>query len=109
MSIDRPTSLVVPMSWADPFVTHQVTNDAMEPRFKRGDIVVFDGSVDTFVTDGIYLLRMGDRDTVCRVQGMLSGFRVFYDNAAFSGFDLSADDMRRVTIVGMAHALFTKI
>jgi hypothetical protein len=68
-----------------------INNDSMEPTYKQNDIVVVD--LDSgYDCDGFYLVRAYGQEDVCRLQLMLNGYRLIYDNTHYDNVIISNDD-----------------
>lgn len=77
----------------------RVDDNLNAPKFEIGDILQVDMRVTTFAWDGIYVIRLGDRDLVRHVQHMPRpeggmGYYVFSSNVRHLGFYLSSEELR---------------
>ena len=62
----------------------QVCDDDMSPYVSRGDVVIYDPRVRRIQGNGVFVLRIGDRYLVRRVQrGIRPPIRLICDNPAF--------------------------
>lgn len=86
----------------------QIDNDDMAPYVGRGDVVIYDPRVKRVQTNGIYVLRIGERYMVRRVQrGVRGNVRLICDNPAFgdealdeSEFGEGGDGSGSVSVAG---------
>lgn len=82
----------------------QIDNDDMASYASRGDIVIYDPRVKRIQTNGVFVLQIGDRYVVRRVQkGVKGNVRLICDNPAFGDEVLDeseflADDTERCSI-----------
>ncbi len=71
----------------------QIDNDDMAPYVNRGDVVIYDPRVKRIQANGIYVLRIGERYVVRRVQrGVRGNVRLICDNPAFGDEALDASE-----------------
>ena len=71
----------------------QIDNDDMAPYVNRGDVVIYDPRVKRIQANGIYVLRIGERYAVRRVQrGVRGNVRLICDNPAFGDEALDASE-----------------
>ncbi len=62
----------------------QIGNDDMAPFISRGDVVLYDPRVKRIQGNGVFVLQIGDRFVVRRVQrGLSQGIRLICDNTLF--------------------------
>ena len=62
----------------------QIDNDDMAPYACRGDVVIYDPRVRRIQANGVFVLRIGERYVVRRVQRSVKGnVRLICDNPAF--------------------------
>jgi transcriptional regulator with XRE-family HTH domain len=62
----------------------QIGNDDMAPFINRGDVVLYDPRVKRIQGNGVFVLQIGDRFVVRRVQrGLSQGIRLICDNPLF--------------------------
>ena len=88
----------------------QIDNDDMAPYVNRGDVVIYDPRVKRIQANGIYVLQIGDRYVVRRVQrGVRGNVRLICDNPAFgdealdeSEFGEGGDEGGGIGVVGAA-------
>lgn len=86
----------------------QIDNDDMAPYVNRGDVVIYDPRVKRIQANGIYVLQIGDRYVVRRVQrGVRGNVRLICDNPAFgdealdeSEFGEGGDEGGGIGVVG---------
>lgn len=86
----------------------QVTNDDMAPYVSHGDVVVYDPRVERIQSSGVFVLQVGERFLVRRVQrGVKQNVRLICDNPSFEDETLDesefseggqADD--RIVVIG---------
>ena len=86
----------------------QVTNDDMAPYVSHGDVVVYDPRVERIQSSGVFVLQVGERFLVRRVQrGVKQNVRLICDNPSFEDETLDesefseggqADD--RIAVIG---------
>ncbi|MEO8408950.1 MAG: LexA family transcriptional regulator [Propionivibrio sp.] len=71
----------------------QVGDDDMAPWIERGDVVIYDPLVHAIHASGVFVLRVGERCVVRRVQrGLTQQIRLICDNAAFADEMVDAAD-----------------
>ncbi len=86
----------------------QVSNDDMSPYVNNGDVVVYDPRVKSILSNGVFVLEVGGRFIVRRVQkGLRQSVRLICDNPLFddetlseSDFSESAPANERVVVIG---------
>lgn len=86
----------------DLYLIH-VTGDSMEPTLRAGDVILVNRMAVRPDREGVYILRMNGMLLVKRLQAMPGGrVRVISDNAAFSSFDVTTDDLGSddITVIG---------
>jgi hypothetical protein len=67
-----------------------INNDSMEPTYKQNDIVIVD--LDSgYKSDGCYLVKAHGRENICRLQLMVNGYRLIYDNTFYEDTIISND------------------
>lgn len=77
------------------------SGDSMEPTIRDGDLLLIDRSVDQVIDHGIYVLLVGGRMLVKRVQLRHDGSLVLRnDNSAYEVETVSADEASRLVIEG---------
>ena len=87
----------------------RIDNDDMAPYVDRGDVVIYDPRVKRIQTNGIYVLRIGDRYVLRRVQrGVRGNVRLICDNPAFgdealdeSEFSEESTERGGISVVGV--------
>lgn len=81
------------MGWPNDVRMLQISNDDMSPYAKNGDVVVYDPRVRRIQTNGVFVLQIGDRYVVRRVQRSIKGnVRLICDNPAFGDEVLDESD-----------------
>lgn len=86
----------------------QVSNDDMSPYVNNGDVVIYDPRVKSIVSNGVFVLEVGGRYIVRRVQkGLRQSVRLICDNPLFEDENLSESDFsesapanERVAVLG---------
>ena len=85
----------------DFLVSQVITDDAMSPLLKKGDLVVVDISRKQWDDSGIYLFELEGRWVSRRIELLLNGtIRVSGDNDAYSEQILSVSDYKELKILG---------
>ena len=92
----------------------QIDNDDMAPYVGRGDVVIYDPRVKRVQANGIYVLRIGDRYVLRRVQrGVRGNVRLICDNPAFGDEVLDESDFNAGNAeqggIGVAGAVLGRI
>ncbi|MCG7551328.1 S24 family peptidase [Pseudoalteromonas sp. Of7M-16] len=83
-----------------------VQSDAMEPMISSGDTVLL--NTDTVSAgDGIYVLRINDRISVCRLQFLPSYIKATTENNSYQQFEIGYDD--RYELLGLVVGKIGKI
>lgn len=78
-----------------------VQGDSMAPTLGSGDKVLVDMRVDQPHRDGIHVFRVGDALMVKRLQWRPDqGVRVVSDNPAYEPFEIDADKLDQLVVVG---------
>jgi transcriptional regulator with XRE-family HTH domain len=86
----------------------QISNDDMSPYANNGDVVVYDPRVKNILANGVFVLQIGGRFIIRRVQkGLRQSVRLICDNPLFddetlneSDFSESTAESDRVVVVG---------
>jgi transcriptional regulator with XRE-family HTH domain len=86
----------------------QISNDDMSPYVNNGDVVVYDPRVKSILSNGVFVLEVGGRFIVRRVQkGLRQNVRLICDNPLFddeilneSDFSENAPANERVVVIG---------
>ncbi|TQF71764.1 LexA family transcriptional regulator [Pseudoalteromonas luteoviolacea] len=83
-----------------------VQSDAMEPLISSGDTVLL--NTDTVnAGDGIYVLRMNDRISICRLQFLPRYIKAATENSSYQQFEISYDD--KYELLGLVTGKIGKI
>ncbi|WP_152525375.1 helix-turn-helix transcriptional regulator [Marinobacter sp. EN3] len=79
----------------------RVPDDTMSPTVREGNLVVIDGTRDSFATDGIYAMMIDGEIAVRRVQRHFTGGIIFRcDNQAYADQHLSSKEIEDLFIMG---------
>lgn len=82
--------------------------DSMQPTIKADQLVVVDRRPRD--TDGVFLVRFGDKLRFKRIQRMLDGSTRFSsDNAAYAAETLPPGEESKIEIIGYCHALLAQL
>ena len=77
------------------------TGDSMEPTIRTGDLLLVHTGVDRFLDDAIYVVALGERLLVKRVQCFFNGVVIVKsDNPAYVEQPLSADEAEQAHVAG---------
>jgi transcriptional regulator with XRE-family HTH domain len=79
----------------------QISNDDMAPYVSRGDVVIYDPRVRRIQANGVFVLQIGDRFIVRRVQRSLKqNIRLICDNPSFDDETLDESEFSESVQVG---------
>lgn len=81
----------------------RVAGDSMAPTLESGDVILVDRRAQRPDREGVYILRMNDMLLVKRLQAIPGGLvRVISDNAAFSSFNVTRNEMdnKEIDVIG---------
>ncbi len=84
---------------AEGYAYVRVCDNLNAPKFEIGDVLQVDMGVTRFNWDGIYVIRLGDRDLVRHVQHMARpeggmGYYVFGSSVRHLGFFLTREELQ---------------
>ncbi|MEW6711606.1 MAG: XRE family transcriptional regulator [Candidatus Riflebacteria bacterium] len=108
LMIDRETIRGELQCNPDHLAIIRVRGDSMTPTIKPGEMVVIDKTVNTFVTDGIYVLRIDETIVVKRVQILLGKrINIISSNQAYPPFQINLSDSEGLTVIGRVMAIIS--
>lgn len=86
----------------------RVRGDSMAPTIKPGEMVVIDKTVNTIISDGLYVMRMtGDVVVVKRVQTLPKSLNIISDNKAYPPYQVGFDDIEGLAVIGRVLAIIS--
>ena len=75
---------------------HQLTslivkNNMMSPLFYKNDIVIINAN-KRFSKEGIYAIKLNGETIICRIQALLNGYQLLYENPEYKSQTLTSND-----------------
>ncbi|MBU1106979.1 MAG: XRE family transcriptional regulator [Candidatus Riflebacteria bacterium] len=109
LMIDRETFRGELQCDPDNLAIIRVRGDSMKPVIKPGEMVVIDKTVNTFVTDGIYVIRLDlDVIVVKRIQILLGRrINVISANADYPPYQIDLADSEGLAVIGRVMAIIS--
>lgn len=106
--IDRETIRGELQCNPDSLAIIRVRGDSMTPTIKPGEMIIIDKTVNSFITDGIYVIRLDETMIVKRIQILLGKkVNVISANQAYPPFQIDLANSEGLGVVGRVMAIIS--